>query len=112
MRVFLRNQLLATFPSDGNWWNAAMFCAKCGEVWGKVDRGVEQWTVCNTRRERHGDAWRVGGSFLPDLLWPGSSGAGQVKWDVVAAMMKGNPLLAAHELNAHLAWEEERKETV
>lgn len=89
--VFLGTRLLAQGFCGEQWWNAVMLCSRCGEVWGRIDRGGE-WKACHALCPKHG-----GGSFLIDLLWPGSSGCLETPWEQGKKFLRANPELLKWE---------------
>ena len=89
--VYLGTSLLATGFCGDQWWSAAMLCPECGEVWGRIVRGGA-WHGCHVPCPKHG-----GGSFLLDLLWPGSSGCVETDWKQGEKFLRANPGLLRHE---------------
>jgi hypothetical protein len=72
----------------------ALFCGRCGEVWGRVRRG-SAWYCISRRCERHGEEF-VGGSFFQDYAWHHD----------LDGLFRSSPHLLSHEFEVHMAWAE------
>jgi hypothetical protein len=90
--VYLGTALLASGFCGEQWWSSVMLCKKCGETWGRIARPNSEWSAFHAPCPKHG-----GGSFLPELLWGGSSGCIATREKQGDKFLKANPLLLRYE---------------
>lgn len=74
----------------------ALFCAHCGEIWGRVHRGTG-WYTLQRPCERHGSAAELGGSFL-NRYDPFDFN------ETLGGFLLAHPDFARHEFRRHLEW--------
>ena len=70
---YIRNRLLAEYSCEERPQSLALFCATCGDIWGRVHCEGQSWIVESVPCEKHSPAnvpeWgRWPGSFLNPLL--------------------------------------------